>query len=47
LPRQATARSGERPGWSDEAHTVRITAMLKVPGIEGPLVIQPDPEERS
>ena len=28
LPRRASARTGERPGWSDEVHTIRITARL-------------------
>jgi hypothetical protein len=32
LPRRAIARTGELPGWSDEAHTVRIAATLTLPG---------------
>jgi hypothetical protein len=40
LPRRAIARSGERPGWSDEAHTIRITAMLRVTGFGQPVAIE-------
>jgi hypothetical protein len=47
LPRRAIARTGERPGWSDEAQTIRMTATLRLLGVEEPLVIQPHPEERS
>ena len=39
LPRQAAARTSERPGWSDEAHTIQITATLRLSNYEMPAVI--------
>jgi hypothetical protein len=32
LPRQAIVRTQARPGWSDEVHTLRITATLRLSG---------------
>jgi hypothetical protein len=41
LPRQAAVRTRERPGWSDEAHTIRITATLRLSNYGTPAVIEP------
>jgi len=44
LPRRAIARTGERPGWSDEVYTIRIAATLRLLGVEEPVVLRPHRE---
>ena len=41
LPRQAVVRTEERPGWSNEVHTIRITATLRMLVHDAPVVIEP------
>jgi hypothetical protein len=41
LPRQAVVRTRERPGWSDEAYTIQITATLRLSNDTTPTVIEP------
>jgi len=40
LPRRAIARRCGRPGWSDEAHTIQITATLTLLGASRPAIIR-------
>lgn len=41
LLRKAAVRTGARPGWSDEAYTIRISATLTVSGFGEPTMITP------